>query len=103
MVTAEIMYKKIVDMPVREREKLFAVIARQGFEKEFHQHDEVFDDINKSPFSVKEASEYLEVAEITIRRWVTAKKLKAGRIGRNIVFDVEELKRFKRSGKEIGV
>ncbi len=52
-------------MPVVEREKLFATIARRGFEKDFYKHDEVFDDIRQSPFSLKETAEYLEVAEIT--------------------------------------
>ena len=45
-------------MPVVEREKLFATIARRGFEKDFYKHDEVFDDIRQSPFSLKEAAEY---------------------------------------------
>ncbi|MDA8091185.1 MAG: hypothetical protein M0Z61_13330 [Nitrospiraceae bacterium] len=30
-------------MPVKEREKLFAVIARQGFEKDIYTHAEMFD------------------------------------------------------------
>ena len=44
-VTAEKVYKEILEMPVREREKLFTVIARQGFEKELYIHDEIFDDL----------------------------------------------------------
>jgi hypothetical protein len=44
------------------------VIARQGFEKDLYEHDEVFDEIRRSPFTVKETAENLEVAEITIRR-----------------------------------
>lgn len=103
MITAEKIYKDIINMPVKEREKLFAAIARKGFEKDFYTHDEVFDDIRQSPFTVKEAAEYLEVAEITLRRWVKAGTIKHNRIGRNIVFDPNELKSFKRSkrlGKE---
>ena len=103
MITAEKIYKDIINMPVKEREKLFAAIARKGFEKDFYTHDEVFDDIRQSPFTVKEAAEYLEVAEITLRRWVKAGTIKHKRIGRNIVFDPNELKSFKRSkrlGKE---
>jgi len=95
MITAEKVYKDILEMPVTEREKLFATIARRGFEKDFYRHDEVFDDIRQSPFSVKEAAEYLETAEITIRRWVKAGKIKHRRIGRNIVFNPDELKAFK--------
>ena len=96
MITAEKVYKEILKMPVPEREKLFATIARKGFEKDLYAHDEVFDDIRKSPFSLKEAAEYLEVAEITVRRWVKAGKLKIKRIGRNLVFDPDELKAIKK-------
>ncbi|MBI3814781.1 MAG: helix-turn-helix domain-containing protein [Nitrospinae bacterium] len=95
-ITAEKVYREILEMPLKEREKLFTVIARQGFEKEFYTHDEVFDDIRREPFTIKEAAEYLEVAEITVRRWVKTVGLKARKIGKNIVFDVDDLKAFKR-------
>jgi excisionase family DNA binding protein len=54
----------------------------------FHQqeyliaYDEVFDDI-PSTFTIKETSEYLEVAEITIRRWVKEGKLPYDKVGKN--------------------
>lgn len=81
-ITAEKVYKEILEMPVKEREKLFTVIGRQGFEKEVYTHNEVFDDIRPSPFTIKEAAEYLEVAEITVRRWVKQGILKFKRIGK---------------------
>jgi len=96
MITAEKVYKDILKMPVPEREKLFATIARKGFEKDFYTHDEVFDDIRKSPFSLKDAAEYLEVAEITVRRWVKSGKLDFKRIGKNFVFDPDQLKAIKK-------
>lgn len=96
MITAEKVYKEIVSMPVDEREKLFAVIARQGFDKELYTHEEVFGDIRQSPFTIKEAAEYLEVAEITVRRWAKEGALKFERLGKNIVFNADNLKRFKR-------
>jgi excisionase family DNA binding protein len=96
MITAEKVYKDILDMPLKERERLFGVIARRGFEKDLYGHDEVFDEIRQSPFTVKEAAEYLEVAEITVRRWIKAGKIEYKRMGRNIVFDPDELKAFKR-------
>ena len=98
MITAEQVYKDILEMPVPEREKLFATIARKGFEKDLYAHDEVFDEIRKSPFSLKEAAEYLEIAEITVRRWVKAGKLDDKRIGKNFVFDPDELKAIKKQG-----
>lgn len=96
MITAEKIYKEILEMPVKERERLFTVIAKHGFEKDLYTHNEVFDDIRISPFTIREASEYLEVAEITVRRWVRDSILKSKRIGRNIVFDADVLKEFKR-------
>jgi hypothetical protein len=51
------------------------VITRQGFEKDMYGHDEVFDEVRRSPFTVKEDAEYLEVAEITVRRWIKAGKI----------------------------
>ena len=33
MITAEKVYKDILDMPIKERERLFGVIARHGFER----------------------------------------------------------------------
>ncbi|MDP2681722.1 MAG: helix-turn-helix domain-containing protein [Deltaproteobacteria bacterium] len=95
-ITAEKVYKEILEMPVKEREKLFTVIGRRGFEKEVYTHDEVFDDIRRYPFTIKEAAEYLEVAEITVRRWVKQGILKFKRIGKNIVFETDELKSFKK-------
>jgi excisionase family DNA binding protein len=96
MITAEKVYKEIINMPLIEREKLFSIIARLGFEKEHCTHDEVFGDIRQSPFTIKEAAEYLEVAEITVRRWAKNGILKYKRVGKNIVFDPDVLKEFKR-------
>ena len=98
MITAEKVYREIVEMPVEEREKLFAAIARQGFEKDRYSQQEVFDDIRRAPFSAKEAAEYLEISEITLRRWVKAGKIPFQRLGRNLLFDVNQLKAFKSAG-----
>ncbi len=96
MITAEKVYNDILQMPVREREKLFSVIARRGFEKDLYKHDEVFDEIRQGPFTLREAAEYLEVAEITLRRWIKAGRLKYKTIGRSLVLDPDELKSFKK-------
>jgi len=101
MITAEKVYREILEMPLKEREKLFSVIARRGFEKDSYSHNEVFDEIRQSPFTVKEAAEYLEVAEITLRRWIKAGNIKHERVGRNIVFDADELKAFKKDRKAV--
>ena len=95
MITAEKIYKAILDMPIEEREKLFAVIARKGFEKDLYRHDEVFDEIRQAPFTLREAAEYLEIAEVTLRRWIKAGKMEYKKVGRNFVFDPDELKAVK--------
>ncbi|MBI4596572.1 MAG: helix-turn-helix domain-containing protein [Candidatus Tectomicrobia bacterium] len=95
-MTADKIYQEILELPVKERVKLFAAIARHGFEKDLYTHQEVFEDLRQQPFTIKEAADYLEVAEITVRRWVKKERLRAMKIGQNIVFDVEELKRFKK-------
>jgi len=100
MITAEKVYKEILEMPLKEREKLFTAIARKGFEKDLYTHEEVFDEIRETPFTVKEAAEYLEIAEITLRRWVKAENIKHKRVGRNIVFDPDELKFIKKTSRE---
>ena len=97
MIKAEKVYKEILEMSISEREKLFATIARRGFEKESYTHNEVFDDIRKAPFSLKEAAEYLQTAEITLRRWVKDSKVKYQRIGKNLVFDPDDLKTLKKN------
>jgi excisionase family DNA binding protein len=99
IITAEKVYEEILDMPLKERERLFAVIARRGFEKALYRHDEVFDEIREAPFTIKETAQYLEVAEITLRRWVKTGRIKHKRVGRNIVFDPDELKAFKKENK----
>ena len=44
---------------------------------------------------MKEAAEYLDIAEITVRRWVKDGILRSKRIGKNIVFDADVLTEFK--------
>ena len=83
-------------MTAEERMRLFTVIARKGFEKDLYTHDEVFEDLGE-PFTVKEAAGYLEVAEITIRRWVNEGALKSRKIGRSIVFNPIDLREFKQA------
>ena len=68
-----------------------------SFEKDLYRHNEVFNEIRLSPFTVKEAAEYLEVAEITLRRWIKAGKIRFRRVERNILFDPDELKVSKKN------
>ena len=94
-MTAEKIYSEIISMSVAEREKLFSLIARKGFEKDYYTYEEVFDDL-PCTFTIKEASAYLEVAEITVRRWAKEGKLPFTKIGKNFVFHVDNLREAKK-------
>ena len=95
MNRAEKIYEDIITLPIREREKLFSIIARKGFDKDYYAYDEVFDDI-PSTFTIKETSEYMDVAQITIRRWAKDGKLPFHKVGKNYVFLVDDLRKLKR-------
>jgi excisionase family DNA binding protein len=69
--------------------------ARKGFDKDYYAYDEVFDDI-PATFTIKETSEYMELAEITIRRWAKEGKLPYDKVGKNYVFCVDDLREIKR-------
>jgi len=96
MGMAEKVYQEIVTMPVVERERLFTIIARNGFEKDQYSYDEVFDDI-PSTFTLKEAAHYLEIAEITVRRLVKSGKIKFSKVGKNYVIRVDDLRALKKA------
>lgn len=93
--SAEQIYKDIVLLSVAERERLFSIIARKGFDKDEYTYDEVFGDL-PSTLTIKESSEYLGVAEVTVRRWAKDGKLPFHKVGKNYVFDVDDLRKLKR-------
>jgi len=95
MMTANEVYSQIVKMPVAERAKLFTLIATQGFQESNFSYDEVFSDLPET-LSLKDTAQYLEVAEITIRRWVKEGKLSPSKIGKNYAFSASDLRAFKK-------
>ena len=95
MNTAEKIYKDIITLPMAERERLFSLIARKGFDKDNYTYDEVFGDL-PSTLTIKESSEYLEVAEVTVQRWTKEGKLPFRKVGKNYVFGVDDLRKLKR-------
>ena len=95
MITAKQVYSEIVNMPVSERAKLFTLIATRGFTESNYSYDDVFGDLPET-VSLKDAAEYLGVAEITVRRWIKEGKLSPSRIGRNYAFNVSDLRVFKK-------
>ncbi len=93
--SVEQIYKNIVLLPVAERERLFSLIARKGFDKDEYTYDEVFEDI-PATLTIRESAEYLDVAEVTVRRWAKEGKLPFHRVGKNYVFALDDLRKMKR-------
>ena len=58
-------------------------------------YDEVFGDLPPT-LTIKESSEYLEIAEVTVRRWAKEGKLPFHKVGKSYVFRVDDLKKLKR-------
>ena len=102
MQTAEKVIESIYRLPEQEKEKLAVHILKYGIMGPHGDSPEVLNlkqwqsDIAVKPFNLKEASEYLGISEVTLRRWVKKGRLTACKAGRAYTFDVLALKRFKR-------
>jgi len=102
MQTAENVIDSIHRLPEKEKERLALHILKYGIMGPHGDTPEVLDlkrwqsDIAVRPFKLKEASEYLGISEVTMRRWVKKGRLAACKAGRAYTFDVLDLKRFKR-------
>jgi len=102
MQTAENVIHSIHQLPEEEKEKLAVHIMKYGIMGPHRDLPEVLDlkqwqaDIAVKPFNLKEASEYLGISEVTLRRWVKKGRLTACKAGRAYTFDVLDLKRFKK-------
>jgi excisionase family DNA binding protein len=102
MLTAEKVIHKIYLLPEAEKEKLARHIIQYGIMGAHRDSPEILnlkewqDDIARKPFNLKQASEYLGVSAVTLRRWVKKGRLTACKAGRAYTFDVLDLKRFKK-------
>ena len=102
MLTAEKVIKDIYLLPIGEKEKLARHIIEFGIKVAPPETPDVLDikawqeEIAKKPFNLKQASEYLGVSPVTLRRWVKAGHVSAQKIGRAYTFDVIDLKELKR-------
>lgn len=95
-MTAEDLFQDLKRMPTTEREKFFVILSTNAFRGEDLSHEQVFGHLAGDEFTAQEAAEYLEVSMSTFRRYVTGGKLKPSSIvGRNQMFAVPELKKFK--------
>ncbi len=103
MLTAEKVIKEIHLLPIREREKVARHIIELGIKGPHPGVHEVLDikgwqdEIARKPFNLKQASEYLGVSSVTLRRWVKTGRVLAYKIGRAYTFDVLDLKELKKA------
>ncbi|WP_457551305.1 helix-turn-helix domain-containing protein [Desulfobacula sp.] len=103
MPTAEKVIKEIYLLPMKEREKVVRHIIEFGIKISHHDIPEILDinewqdKIASKPFNLKQASEYVGVSSVTLRRWIKTGKVSAYKIGRAYTFEVVDLKRFKKS------
>ena len=82
----------------REGEIVYATQMERGnyaSAPQVRAYDEVFGDL-PSTLPIKESSEYLDVAEVTVRRWAKEGKLPFHKVGKNYVFAVDDLRKWKR-------
>ena len=103
MLTAEKVIKDIYLLPMKEKEKVARYIIEFGIKIAHNDIPEILDvkewqdEIASKPFNLKQASEYLGVSSVTLRRWIKTGKVPAYKIGRAYTFEVMELKKFKKS------
>ncbi|MBL6996546.1 helix-turn-helix domain-containing protein [Desulfobacula sp.] len=103
MPTAEKVINEIYLLPMKEREKVARHIIEFGIKGVHHDLPEILDvkewqdEIASKPFNMKQASEYLGVSPVTLRRWIKTGRVAAYKIGRAYTFEVTELKRFKKN------
>jgi excisionase family DNA binding protein len=103
MLTAEKVIKEIYLLPLNERQKVARHIIEFGIRVPHPDVPEILDmkawqdEIARKPFNLKQASEYLGVSSVTLRRWVKAGRISASKIGRAYTFDVMALKNLKKA------
>ena len=103
MLTADKIIKEIYLLPLEEREKVARYIINFGIRKYHPETPEILnlkewqDEIAKKPFNLNQASDYLGVSSVTLRRWIKKGRILAYKTGRAYTFDVRDLKDFKKA------
>ncbi|MBC7293320.1 MAG: helix-turn-helix domain-containing protein [Thermoleophilia bacterium] len=99
-MTAEDLYQDLKQMPAPERQRFFVILSTNAFRGEDMSHEELFGHLAGDEFTAQEAAEYLEVSMSTFRRFVAGGRLNpSSTVGRNQMFEVPELKAFKKALK----
>jgi len=95
-VRAEDLLSTVQQMSEQERMKFFSLVGKNLFVSNEFTHEEVFGHLNEEHFSSEDAAEYLEISLPTLRRYVSAEKIKPTKIiGRNQLFSAKDLRQLK--------
>lgn len=103
MITADKIIKEIYLLPLEDREKVVRYIIHFGIKTYPSETPEILnlkewqDEIAQKPFNLKQASDYLGVSSVTLRRWIKKGRISAYKTGRAYTFDVKNLKEFKKN------
>ncbi len=103
MLTADKVIKEIYLLSLEEREKVVRYIINFGIKTYHPETPEVLnlkdwqDEIAQKPFNLKQASDYLGVSSVTLRRWIKKGRISAYKVGRAYTFDVKDLRDFKKA------
>lgn len=96
-MTAEDLFQDLKQLPAIELQKFFGILSARAFRSDDLSHEQLFGHLADDTFTAAEAAEYLEVSLSTFRRHVAGGKLvPSAAVGRNQLFAVPDLKRFKK-------
>lgn len=97
-MTAEDLFQDLKQLPAIELQKFFGILSARAFRSDDLSHEQLFGHLTDDTFTATEAAEYLEVSLSTFRRHVASGKLVPNAtVGRNQLFAVLDLKRFKKA------
>ncbi len=104
MLTAEKIIREIYLLPLSERERIANHIIHFGIKDLPPNMPEILDlngwqeEIARKPFNLTQASDYLGVSSVTLKKWVESGYIPFHKSGRTYSFNVTELKKFKKRG-----
>jgi excisionase family DNA binding protein len=76
--------------------KFFSLVGKHLSGSKELTHEKVFGHLNEEYFSSEDAAEYLEISVPTLRRYVSAEKIKPVKtIGRSQLFSAKDLRQLK--------
>lgn len=97
-MTAEDLFQDLKQLPAIELQKFFGILSARAFRSDDLSHEQLFGHLTDDTLTATESAEYLEVSLSTFRRHITSGKIgPSATVGRNQLFAVPDLKRFKKT------